>query len=151
MMSKNAWSPGRIRRSEKLCGWGLRRSPEKALIASTSSEPSSYRALVASGDDLVLAHARLEQREGDQLVARPLADVRAGEVAHVVHVEDQQRAEVRGLERRPGAAEAVGPQAGEVEALLPVHLHRPRAGSLPRATEAFSRYRSMPDRRASMW
>ena len=41
MMSKNAWSPGRIRRSVKLCGCGLQRSPEIALIASTQSEPIS--------------------------------------------------------------------------------------------------------------
>ena len=39
MMSKNAWSPGRMRRSVKLCGCGLQRSPEIALIASTQSEP----------------------------------------------------------------------------------------------------------------
>ena len=38
-MSKNAWSPGRSMRSVKLCGCGLQRSPEMALIASTSSEP----------------------------------------------------------------------------------------------------------------
>ena len=48
MMSKNAWSPGRIRRSVKLCGCGLQRSPEIALIASTQSEPISYSRSVAS-------------------------------------------------------------------------------------------------------
>ena len=40
-MSKKACSPGRIMRSEKLCGCGLQRSPETALIDSTSSEPIS--------------------------------------------------------------------------------------------------------------
>ena len=40
-MSKKAWSPGRTERSVKLCGCGLQRSPEMALIASTSSEPIS--------------------------------------------------------------------------------------------------------------
>ena len=40
-MSKNAWSPGRISRSVKLCGCGLQRSPEIALTASTWSEPIS--------------------------------------------------------------------------------------------------------------
>ena len=48
MMSKNAWSPGRISRSVKLCGCGLQRSPEIALIASTQSEPISYSRVVAS-------------------------------------------------------------------------------------------------------
>src|SRR5947208_2668958 len=42
-ISKNAWSPGRSMRSVKLCGCGLQRSPEIALIASTSSEPCRYR------------------------------------------------------------------------------------------------------------
>ena len=41
MTSKNAWSPGRIRRSVKLCGCGEQRSPEIELIASTQSEPIS--------------------------------------------------------------------------------------------------------------
>ena len=47
-MSKNAWSPGRMIRSVKLCGCGLHRSPEIALTASTWSEPISYRRLLAS-------------------------------------------------------------------------------------------------------
>ncbi len=47
-MSKNAWSPGRIRRSVKLCGCGEQRSPEMELIASTQSEPISYSRAVAS-------------------------------------------------------------------------------------------------------
>ena len=59
-MSKKAWSPGRMMRSVKLCGCGLQRSPEMALIASTSSEPSSVEHLVRLGDDVVLAHARLQ-------------------------------------------------------------------------------------------
>jgi len=46
-MSKKACSPGRIMRSEKLCGCGLQRSPETALIDSTSSEPMSYSRLAA--------------------------------------------------------------------------------------------------------
>ncbi len=48
MMSKNAWSPGRIIRSEKTCGCGLHRSPAIELIASTNSEPISYSRLWAS-------------------------------------------------------------------------------------------------------
>ena len=59
-MSKKAWSPGRMMRSVKLCGCGLQRSPEMALIASTSSEPSRVEHLVGLGDDVVLAHARLQ-------------------------------------------------------------------------------------------
>ena len=59
-MSKNAWSPGRSMRSVKLCGCGLQRSPEMALIASTSSEPCAIEELVDLGDDVVLAHARLQ-------------------------------------------------------------------------------------------
>ena len=46
-MSKKACSPGRIMRSEKLCGCGLHRSPDTALMLSTSSEPISYSRLLA--------------------------------------------------------------------------------------------------------
>ena len=41
-MSKNAWSPGRMMRSVKLCGCGLQRSPEIEFDRlSTWSLPSS--------------------------------------------------------------------------------------------------------------
>ena len=59
-MSKNAWSPGRMMRSEKLCGCGLHRSPDTALTASTWSEPELVQALVRQRDDLVLPDAGLE-------------------------------------------------------------------------------------------
>jgi len=52
MMSKNAWSPGRISRSVKLCGCGEQRSPEIALMASTQSEP--IRIQPAGGDATIL-------------------------------------------------------------------------------------------------
>ena len=68
--------------------------------------------------------AAREQREARVLVARPLADVRARDVADVVRVEQQHRAELRGLERRLRAVEPLLAQAREVDALLPVH--RPR-------------------------
>ena len=67
---------------------------------------------------------RGEQREARVLVPRPLADVRARDVADVVRVEEQQRPEVGRLERRLRAVEAVPAQPREVDALLPVH--RPR-------------------------
>ena len=48
MMSKNAWSPGRMIRSLKTCGCGVQRSPETALMLSTCSEPRSKRNFVTS-------------------------------------------------------------------------------------------------------
>ena len=48
MMSKKAWSPGRISRSLKTWGCGEQRSPETALMLSTCSEPMSNSALVTS-------------------------------------------------------------------------------------------------------
>src|SRR4051812_12807675 len=65
-----------------------------------------------------------EQCEARVLVPGPFADVRARDVADVVRVEEQQRAESRGLERRLRPVEAVLTQAGEVDPLLPVD--RPR-------------------------
>ena len=68
-MSKKAWSPGRSSRSENVCGCGLQRSPEIALIASTCSEPSSKSTFMRRRDDLALAHARAEHAV-DLLVGR---------------------------------------------------------------------------------
>ena len=60
-MSKNAGSPGRIRRSLKTCGCGEQRSPEIALTPSTYSDPRSYRVFGDEPDGLVLAHARPQE------------------------------------------------------------------------------------------
>ena len=73
--------------------------------------------------------AARQQREARVLVARPLADVRARDVADVVRVEEQERAEIRGLERRLRPRETVAAQAGEVDPLLPVD--RPRRVGRP--------------------
>src|SRR6188508_3088370 len=48
MMSKNAWSPGRMRRSLNTCGCGLHLSPDTALMLSTCSEPISNNRCVTS-------------------------------------------------------------------------------------------------------
>ena len=68
--------------------------------------------------------AAQQQHPARVLVARPLADVRARDVADVVRVEEQQRAEIGGLEHPARAGEPVGPQAREVDALLPVDGRR---------------------------
>src|SRR4029079_933256 len=62
-----------------------------------------------------------EEREAGVLVARPLADVRARDVADVGRVEEQDCAEIRSLERRPGTFEPLPAQPRKVDALLPVH------------------------------
>src|SRR5205085_11530609 len=64
-----------------------------------------------------------EQAPARELVARPLADDGAGDVADVVLVEHEQRAEAGRRERRPRAREAIGVEAAEVDALLEVDLH----------------------------
>jgi hypothetical protein len=72
-----------------------------------------------------LARAR-EQRPSRELVARPLADDGAGQIADVVLVEDEHRAQPRACQRLPSPREAVGVQAPEVHALLEIDLHVPR-------------------------
>ena len=71
------------------------------------------------------------------LVPCPLADVRARDVANVVRVEQEQRAEVGGFERSLGAIETVLAKPREVDPLLPVH--RPRR--IGRAGPASHRHR----------
>ncbi len=71
--------------------------------------------------DRVLA-AR-QQHEARELVARPFADLGRGDVADVVVVEQQQRAEVGCLKRRLRAGEAITVQAPVVDALLEIDAH----------------------------
>src|SRR5499433_2321894 len=78
-----------------------------------------------------------EQAPARQLVARPLADDGAGDVADVVLVEDEERAQARARERLAHAAQAVRVQAPEVDALLEVDLHV--AGSLERPIPSMAR------------
>ena len=63
-----------------------------------------------------------QQREAAELVALPFADLGAGEIADVVDVEDQQRAEVGVLQRLLGAAEAIAVQPAEIDARLEVDV-----------------------------
>jgi hypothetical protein len=97
-------------------------------------QPRAVQAVMLGGraevPDVGAAAARLE-RVARHLVAGPLADVRAGDVADVVEVEQQHGAEVGGVERGPGAAEAIGPEAVGVDALLPVDGHGSRRRERP--------------------
>src|SRR6185369_14338380 len=70
----------------------------------------------------------------DQLVARPFADDGARDVADVVLVEAEHRAEAGGGERLARAREPVAVQAPEVDALLEVDLRD--AGRLERPAPA---------------
>ena len=62
----------------------------------------------------------------DQLVARPLTDNGARNVADIVLVEDQHRAEVGVCQRLARACEAVTMQPLEVDTLFEVHLRDAR-------------------------
>ena len=95
-------------------------------------EPRREQLVVAGGRSEVpqdRVRAAHEQREAGVLVPRPLADVRARDVADVVRVEQQHAPEIRGLERRLGAVETVLAQSREVDALLPVHRARRVGGA----------------------
>ena len=98
----------------------LRREPgrEQLVVAGRGSEVPEDR-----------LRAAREEREARVLVPRPLADVRARDVSDVVRVEEQHRTEVRGLERRLRAFEALPAQSREVDALLPVDCARCVGGS----------------------
>ena len=74
-----------------------------------------------------LAVAR-QQRPARELVALPFADLGRGQVADVVDVEHQQRAEVGVLQRLAGAAEPVVVQPAVVDALLEIDAHDAERG-----------------------
>ena len=120
----------------------LRGGPEQAGVRGHGAAQADH-----AGVDVLLAHPRAvepvvlggraevpdvrvaaagQQRVAGHLVARPLADVGARDVADVVEVEQQDRADLRRRERRAGASQPVGAQSVDVPALLPVDVHRAR-------------------------
>ena len=68
------------------------------------------------------------ERVPAQLVPGPLADRHPGQIADVVVVVDEQRAQVAGLQGGHGAAQPVLAEPGEVHPLLEVHAHAPGSG-----------------------
>src|SRR5207237_3047717 len=78
-----------------------------------------------------------QQAPPRELVARPLADDGAREIADVVLIEDEHGAEPGLCQRLPRAAEAIGVEALEIHALLEVHLRVP--GRLQRPIPAVAR------------
>ena len=106
---------------------GLRRhrspQPDHPAAHVLREQPRAVQAVVlrrrAEVPQVRLAAAG-EEREARHLVARPLPDVGARDVADVVEVEDQQGAQLRCLERLADAVEPVVPQPLGVDALLPV-------------------------------
>ena len=90
------------------------------------AQPGAMQLMVLGGraevpqDGLVVLR---QQSEAADLVLRPGADVRGGDVAHVVHVEAQQRAHLRFRQQRFHARQALAAQPVEVDALLPIHRH----------------------------
>ena len=85
--------------------------------------------LVVPGGRPEVPHHRFpapgQQREPDELVHRPGADVGRRHVADVREVKAQQRAEVRPLELRPQPGQPFVTQPGQVDPFLPVHSVRP--------------------------
>ncbi len=99
---------------------------ERDAGARPVAEPGAIQLVVAGGraeipqDGLVVLG---QQSEAADFILRPGADVRRGEVPHVVHVEAQQRAHFGLGEGFLGAREALFAEAVEIDALLPIHSH----------------------------
>src|SRR5439155_4835573 len=78
-----------------------------------------------------------EQAVPDQLVARPLADDGARDIANVVLIDTQHRAQPGLAQRLTGPGQAITVQARKVDALVEIQLGR--AGSLKRQVPAVCR------------
>src|SRR5262249_12768617 len=122
------------------------RSPHAhhAGAAMIREEPRGVETMMARGGAEV-PHPRIavagKERIADDVVARPLACYRAGDVADVVLVEHEQGAQSRARERAADPGEAVVVEPPEIHALLEVHLHVPR--SLDGAVPAMLRIRRL--------
>ena len=82
-----------------------------------AAEPKSHR---------IGSSPAREQREADVLVALPRPDRGTGQVAEVVRVEQEERAEIRFLQRRLRTGHSMAAQPVEVDPLLPVDRHPSR-------------------------
>src|SRR6266850_4509619 len=100
--------------------------PDEPCLAVLRQEPGRVE-LVVDGSRAEIPQDRLtgarEQRPTRELVALPLADLGRGDVADVVDVEDQERAELGGLQRLPYAAQPVTMEPAVVDALLEIDPH----------------------------
>ena len=93
----------------------------------TVAQPGTIELVVLGGRTEVPQNRLIilrQKREAAVLVLRPSADVRGGDVAHVVHVEAEQSAHLRFLQQRSGASQALAPQALEIHPIFPIHRHR---------------------------
>ena len=100
---------------------------EQAGLAVLGLQPGRIEPVVHGGRAEVpedrIGAALGQQRPAADLVALPLADLGGGEVADVVDVHHQQRAEVGLLQRLAGARQPVAVQAAIVDALLEIDAH----------------------------
>ena len=100
---------------------------EQAGLAVLRLQPRRIEPVVHGGRAEVpqdrIGAAPRQQRPAADLVALPLADLGGGEVADVVDVHHQQRAEVGLLQRLPGPRQPVAVQAAIVDPLLEIDAH----------------------------
>ena len=99
---------------------------DKAGFAVLRLEPRRIEPVMDGGraeipKDRVLAAD--EQHPARELVARPFADLGRGDVADVVVVEQNQRAEFGSFERRLRAAEPIAVHAAIIDPLLEIDAH----------------------------
>ena len=127
--------PPRLQLALDLLGEVLRPAHLRRHRAAEERDPGARPLAEPGAVELVVARGRAEvphdrqvaareEREARELVARPLADGRGGDVADVVHVEAEERAQLRPGQRRRHPREPLGPQSVEVDPLFPVDAHR---------------------------
>ena len=100
--------------------------PDQAGLAVLRRKPGRVE-LVVHGRRAEIPQDRLaaarEQRPARELIALPFADLGRGDVADVVDVEHEQRAELGFLECHPRPRKAVTMEAAVIDALLEIHSH----------------------------
>ncbi len=66
-----------------------------------------------------------QQRKAVDLVLRPGANMRGGDIAHIVHVEAEQRSHLGLLEQPFDARQSLAAQSVKIDARFPIDCHRP--------------------------
>src|SRR5690348_15315073 len=107
---------------------------DEASLAVLRLEPGRIELVVDCGRAEVPKNRIAATREEDparKLVARPFTDLGRGDVADVVVVKQQQRAEIGGLERGLRTAEAITVHTAVVDALFKIDAHSAEYRQVP--------------------
>src|SRR5580700_7495743 len=106
--------------------WRHRAAQQRDSRARTLAQPRAILLMVPGSRPEVPKNGLIilgQQRESTDLVLCPGTDMRGCEIAHIVHVETQQRTHFRFGEESLGSSQSLRAKALKIDAVFPIHRH----------------------------